>query len=206
MEKRYRNKKWFTSQIIIETTGSLCRTADVGFDSEEDLLAQMYGKVVLDMGSGSGNFAKEAYFHLGDKTTVISMNPRLFLPYFDPIHDEDKVYFLTSIDLKGERPEDVAYAEGRYLQTRIAAEWEKLPFADESFDFIFIVGSFIYYPETYSDELLGSFIQLLRQQGELRIELSSNSTADDVMRAKSIAISKGCEVISKKEYLIFRRT
>jgi len=173
------------SDHFAETHGLLIRSAStLGFKNEQELLGYLKGKVVLDLGSGGGGFAKQAYEKLGHGTTIVSMNPRLADRNFLDLHQQEGKLFHFD-------PQAVE----KYTQTAVAADWRHLPFAEESFDSIFATGSFLFYQGTYSDEVMTALIHLLKKStGELRIELNLNGNNQEIEMAIKKAKQLGCSV------------
>lgn len=184
-------------EFIAETSGHLNRTLELGFKSKEHLLRFIKGKKILDLGSGAGHFAKEAYSILGNQTFIVSMNPRLADSFYLNQHkklDKELTFNNSGFGIK------------RYSETALAANWHNLPFAPASFDCIFATGSFLFYCDTYDDSVLSSLIDLIKKEtGEIRIEISDISPQLDM--AINFAKNRGCKtkLDSSGGYLLIKR-
>jgi SAM-dependent methyltransferase len=175
-------------EFMGETSGHLARTSCLGFESNEKLLEFLKGKRVLDLGSGAGHFAKQAYAILGEQAFIISMNPRLADAFYINQHKK----FDAEININ-----NYDFGIKRYNETAIAASWYHLPFKQESFDCIFATGSFLFYRNTYHNSVLSSLINLVKKnKGEIRIELSDESP--ELESAIKLAKSMQCKAERKK--------
>lgn len=80
----------------------------------------------------------------------------------------------------------------RYQATAVAADWESIPFAKQTFDTIFASGSFLFYYDTYSPGTMNQIIDLLKPTtGEFRCSLG-DYVIDDVYKAEKVAKQRGC--------------
>lgn len=155
---------------VLETGGGLNRTAGLGFTNEQNLLETIRGKRVLDLGSGSGGFAKQVYEKLGNSTLVVSLNPRLFFDAYRQHHSKiDALQQERGVLTK--KKTFLKEINQLYRSSAVAASWDNLPFARESFDYIFATGSYLFYLDTHRPKVLRRILELLKKGGEFRVEV-----------------------------------
>lgn len=131
----------------------------LGFKDAHELLEYLKNKTVLDLGAGFGQLRRDIVEkHPDVPTNIISVEPRLAIAEFRNISNPDGVAMKTTEKVKG---------------GSVAATWDHLPFADESFDSILSVFAFPYWAKDLGwDELKQVSDEMLRvtkKGGEIRL-------------------------------------
>lgn len=168
-EQKTGSEKPIFSGTVYETYRDLGRYAEcLGYSAKAELVTDLEGKDVLDVGSGLGGLVKSAVAE-GVKTRIISVNPRLSLPKWRH-HQKDE----TELQLVDYLPKSLKKAQRVHDHNSVAAFAQALPFKDSSFDLIFDNFGVSYY--SGAKEEIGIFepaikemLRVLRQGGHIRI-------------------------------------
>lgn len=149
---------------VAETGRFIDQYADeLGYSDEGELIADITGKKVLDLGSGTGTFAKDVADR-GINCEVVSVNPRLSKQSFRIIEKRS-----TNIDF----PHSRETVQKIHNKTALAAFAHNLPFPDETFDLLFdnqAVSRSSRKPETLVfKEAVKEMYRVLKRGGQIRI-------------------------------------
>jgi len=131
----------------------------LGFSTSQELLEYLKGKTVLDLGSGFNQFRRDIIEkHPDFPINIISVEPRLAIPAFREISNPDHVADKTTNSVKG---------------GSVAANWENLPFTDNSFDRVLSVFAFPYWVKNGEwgqiQKGCDEIIRITKSGGEIRL-------------------------------------
>lgn len=116
----------------------------LGFHTKEEFLDWIRGKKTLDLGAGYGHVRKELLIEEGiDAPKVFSLEPQLKGEVF---REKSFEKIAKSFGLNSTTDEEkIRELERKYREGAVAADWLKLPFADESFERVFSCYGFPYW-------------------------------------------------------------
>lgn len=143
----------------------------LGFKDNAEFIKWVEGKIVLDLGSGTGGLAV-SIADLGIDAKIVSLDSNLGGPEFD---ESQKGHIAAYYERELSDPDitdKVISLKKAHDKLAVRAAWPNLPFANKSFDSVISANAFPLRDESTLEEvslLIERLSQILKDEGEIRI-------------------------------------